>query len=52
MVLHRIANPGPSGLPGSIPGAGVYISEEQVTSRITNPGPSGLPGSIPSAGVL
>ena len=26
MVLHWIANPGPSGLPGSIPGAGVSHS--------------------------
>ena len=25
MVLHRLAKPGPPGLPGSIPGVGVYF---------------------------
>ena len=25
MVLHWLGEPGPSGLPGSIPGAGVYF---------------------------
>ncbi len=32
MVLHWIANPGPSGHPGSIPGAGVFLSRQSLKS--------------------
>ena len=33
MVLHEIANLGPSGLPGSIPGVGVLNEKRGVNSK-------------------
>ncbi len=59
MVLQRVANARPSGLPGSIPGGGVLRSRRGVSCRyrivvlhtIGNRDPFGYPGSIPGIGV-
>ena len=50
MVVHRPGVPGPSGLRGSIPRAGVPLSHNGI-ARGSRPRSSGLPGSIPGPGV-